>query len=259
MLLSFKSSVFQRATECSPFACLLDRRRGYQAKRIRACTVLTVKLTLLDNYFKDALSFKWTLCLWILYKDPAILCWRSFIKSLANASVHNTWETDVTRAHRQNRDLSKKWLGYLFLFKPNRWLMDKASMKASLPSTQGPGALPNQHLVRLCWVSFPDEMGNWGKPNLSVKFVFCCVSRFWKWIWEQIDKWKEFVNHRTADQCVNTLIDRAVKFPTSCLFPFLANNPALSCLGKWWGTKASAESSQKTFQWQSHSQNPSCA
>lgn len=48
-------------------------------------TVLTVKLTFLDNYFKDALSFKWTLSLWILYKDPAILSWSSFIKPLANA------------------------------------------------------------------------------------------------------------------------------------------------------------------------------
>lgn len=88
------------------------------------------------------------------------------------------------------------------------------------------------------FAGFPSQM-KWeigGSQAFFVKFVYCCVSRLWKRIWEQIDKWKEFISHWTADQCVNTLIDRTVNFPTSRLFSFLANNPALSCLGKWWGT-----------------------
>lgn len=52
-----------------------------------------------------------------------------------------------------------------------------------------------------------------------------------------MDKCKEFINHWTVDQCINTLTDRAVSFPNPCFFHFLANNPAFPCLVKWWNAK----------------------
>lgn len=52
-----------REKELSHLACLLDQRLGYKVERSPPCTILTLKFTFLDHYFRNALNFKWTLIL----------------------------------------------------------------------------------------------------------------------------------------------------------------------------------------------------
>lgn len=146
-----------------------------------------------EIHISGQLSFKLVLILWNIHKYLAILYWRSFIKPLANASIMIHEKLMLLGLIGRTEISLKGGLAICYyLSKADSWWT--RSVWRFPFQDSGFRLFPHQHLAKWTGIFF-----------FFTNFVYCCVSRLWKWIWEYMNKWKEFINHWVVDQCINTL------------------------------------------------------